>query len=527
MAMYCSNCGAKLEEGQRFCEVCGKKVDTPIPPATDAPDADNPAAEVEPPVNQLDPEQTETHGTPDTGQRARKSKKKVIAIVSCVAAVAIVALICLLVLPLGNTWEKHYELGEKYLSEENYEEAIIEFTAAIELDGSKPEAFEQRANVYILLAEMDKDERAEFTEMSKSELEQSAEADLLQAVELGTETVETYTWLGVYYQEQDDPDKRLEILETGYDRTQSETIKELLDEVQEQKDLDSMPFMTSTGDMEKIGDLYIYVRDNGDDSRSIIYKENKNDEETVLLTEYYEHGEDEFGNWVDEGGLIHEKIISNGKILFFGIDDRSDPSYSDIYKINISTGSKEKIKTVKLFEGLDAYYDGNLYYSTKKGDDIYDMEEYCTTQIWKYNIESESTEKIFTGVFYGEITSYGQYMSVSGWPDGAGYRQNFERYILNLKDESKSSLSCLDVMCTEDGIYYTSYSGDFMDEDSEYKLSLKKCNYNFEDSETIRTWIARPVGEVGEQCYIEQLGRTFYQYRDSEKDIEEIVYFDE
>ena len=36
------------------------------------------------------------------------------------------------------TWQEQYDLGVRYLSEGNYEEAIIAFTAAIEIDPKNP-----------------------------------------------------------------------------------------------------------------------------------------------------------------------------------------------------------------------------------------------------------------------------------------------------------------------------------------------------------------------------------------------------
>ena len=37
-------------------------------------------------------------------------------------------------------WQEQYDLGVRYLSEGNYEEAIIAFTAAIEIDPKRAEA---------------------------------------------------------------------------------------------------------------------------------------------------------------------------------------------------------------------------------------------------------------------------------------------------------------------------------------------------------------------------------------------------
>ena len=61
----------------------------------------------------------------------------------------------LLVLPLsacggqGGTWQEQYDLGVRYLSEGNYEEAIIAFTAAIDIDPKRAEAYVGRGDAYI------------------------------------------------------------------------------------------------------------------------------------------------------------------------------------------------------------------------------------------------------------------------------------------------------------------------------------------------------------------------------------------
>ena len=62
-------------------------------------------------------------------------------------------LILILLLAVGllgcaDKWQTQYDLGVKYLSEGNYEEAVIAFTAAIEIDEKKPEAYISLAEVY-------------------------------------------------------------------------------------------------------------------------------------------------------------------------------------------------------------------------------------------------------------------------------------------------------------------------------------------------------------------------------------------
>ena len=51
------------------------------------------------------------------------------------------------------SWQTIYDLGVRYLSEGNYEEAIIAFTAAIEIDPKSAEVYEQRGNAYWELAQ--------------------------------------------------------------------------------------------------------------------------------------------------------------------------------------------------------------------------------------------------------------------------------------------------------------------------------------------------------------------------------------
>ena len=48
-------------------------------------------------------------------------------------------------------WQEQYDLGQKYLTEGNYEEAILAFTAAIEIDPKRPEAYLSLAQVILLL----------------------------------------------------------------------------------------------------------------------------------------------------------------------------------------------------------------------------------------------------------------------------------------------------------------------------------------------------------------------------------------
>lgn len=89
--------------------------------------------------------------------------KKILPIVGI--AIAVIA-VCLVVFLLPNSensngelsWQEQYDLGVHYLSDGNYEEAIIAFTAAIEIDPKREEAYVGLADVYYATGD---DEKAE------------------------------------------------------------------------------------------------------------------------------------------------------------------------------------------------------------------------------------------------------------------------------------------------------------------------------------------------------------------------------
>ena len=88
----------------------------------------------------------------------------------------VLALILLLVMcacgqnTSSNKWQKQYDLGVQYLSDENYDDAISAFSAAIEIDPEKVDAYIGRADAYmkkgsnenLLLAQKDCDTAIEL-----------------------------------------------------------------------------------------------------------------------------------------------------------------------------------------------------------------------------------------------------------------------------------------------------------------------------------------------------------------------------
>lgn len=108
--------------------------------------------------------------------------------------------------PKTPTWQEQYDLGMRYLSEGNYEEAIIAFTAAIEIDPKQAPAYVGRGNAYIGLGETEENLAA-------------AQIDYEKAIELDDTCTEAYLALSDVYARRGDYDNALNILQEGNEKT--------------------------------------------------------------------------------------------------------------------------------------------------------------------------------------------------------------------------------------------------------------------------------------------------------------------
>ena len=106
----------------------------------------------------------------------------------------------------GPTWQEQYDLGMRYLSEGNYEEAIVAFTAAIEIDPKRAEAFVGRGDAYVGSGETEENLAA-------------AAADYLAALDLDEMAAEIYGKLADVYLAQGDRESAIQILQRGADTT--------------------------------------------------------------------------------------------------------------------------------------------------------------------------------------------------------------------------------------------------------------------------------------------------------------------
>lgn len=105
----------------------------------------------------------------------------------------------------GMSWQEQYNLGVRYLTEGNYREAVLAFTAAIEIEPQKPEAYIGRAQAAVFSGE---------TEENLS----AARADYEDARDLGGTSAEVWLGLADIYIRAGEYDEALETLKEGLDK---------------------------------------------------------------------------------------------------------------------------------------------------------------------------------------------------------------------------------------------------------------------------------------------------------------------
>lgn len=196
----------------------------------------------------------------------KKSKNPLIAIIS-ISGIVLVGIVIVLIMifsqPKTNSkLSEQISLGEKYLTEENYDEAIVAFKKAIQIDPNEPQLYIQLADAYI--GKGDKDSAVETLENGykttgseeikkkldelKNEIEyekyirdgnnelsnkkyDKAIDNFEKAIKLIPTKTEAYIGAGSSYIAKNDIENAKIILNTGYEKTKDEKIKKMLDEL--------------------------------------------------------------------------------------------------------------------------------------------------------------------------------------------------------------------------------------------------------------------------------------------------------
>lgn len=119
------------------------------------------------------------------------------------------------------TWQEQYDLGMRYLTESNYEQAILAFTAAIEINPNQAGAYVGRADAYV-----------GWGDVAGENYLIQAQNDYEQALRLDDSIADVYLYLAEIYTQQGENEKAIDLLLRGYEITGDER---LYQEVKEQQ----------------------------------------------------------------------------------------------------------------------------------------------------------------------------------------------------------------------------------------------------------------------------------------------------
>ena len=144
-------------------------------------------------------------------------------------------------------WQEQYDLGQQYLLEENYEEAIVAFTAAIEIDPKQADAYLERGDAYILSGE---------TEENSTQVL----ADYRQVLEMDETNAFAYLGVADVYIRQGDYETALEVLNEGLGKIgENEKIEAKIEEIESGNITDSSGFLRRERRYDSEGALRWYL----------------------------------------------------------------------------------------------------------------------------------------------------------------------------------------------------------------------------------------------------------------------------
>ena len=286
----------------------------------------------------------------------------------------------------GSTWQEQYDLGIRYLSEGNYEEAIIAFTAAIEIDSKQAPAYVGRGDAYILSG---------ATEEKLS----AAQSDYEKAIELDKTDANAYLGLADVYILLGDYEKAQEILTNALEFViDNEEISEKLSEI---SSIASSPNQVEPQTTRiELGDGRYMIEERDDHGNLTIRTYYDSDGNVTMIHEY---------NYDSSGNMTHyltnDYMLDNQHEIFY--------EHGQITKIT-DIDSTEMYETEIKYENTVANITHHIWDSDNANKDstttkIYEMIEPGDSVIvsgWQWDLE--------TGV---HITDIGEYKKTSIYQD--------------------------------------------------------------------------------------------------------------
>lgn len=396
----CKNCGNVFDEKYDVCPYCGTAI------------MHN---EAQNPYTYNMPAQMFMSQSSNIAAK-KKSNIKLISIISASCLVLIGIIIALIMIfSQPNTQSQLSEqisLGEKYLTEENYEEAIVAFKKAIEIESNDPELYIKLADAYMANGDSDnaiatlengyKQTNDEAIKKKLDEFKTQLEYDKLisdgekafsdknyteavkkfeKAIELKPTEVKPYISAADCYVNSKDNDSAKKILEKGYEKTKSNDIKKKLDELKKQmntrisytKKSDEFNYKKENGNWNYNGKADWVVFDNPNHKKGITTINNIIDEavKSVLSMkeDYKDISEYDYSNYdYKNNAFIQNSLIttvrynknniisiSNFSHIFKQSSVHGYPSRKS-YTINAETGEQYKLTDI-YSGGSDGFYE--------------------------------------------------------------------------------------------------------------------------------------------------------------------------
>ena len=94
----------------------------------------------------------------------------------CILFVMVVLLLCGCS-GKGQQWQEQYDLGMRYLSEGDYEEAILAFSAAIDIDPKRADAYVMRGDAYVMAAKADPEHADKYLRKARRDYDKAEDLD--------------------------------------------------------------------------------------------------------------------------------------------------------------------------------------------------------------------------------------------------------------------------------------------------------------------------------------------------------------
>lgn len=186
----------------------------------------------------------------------------------------------------NSTWQEQYDLGVRYLSDGNYEEAIIAFTAVIEIDPKNIDSFLGRASAYIGSGETEENLAA-------------ALADYQSVLEFDDTRADAYLGMADVYIRQDNYSDALDILQQGIlEANDTSELESKINEIKESQRYVTVRTMRS----DDVGGPWVYGINEYNLWNELIFATLYNSDDTI----------DEYWGWeYDDTGHIQKYLHYN------------------------------------------------------------------------------------------------------------------------------------------------------------------------------------------------------------------------